>query len=919
MGEHAVLAPPGAADKDPVSREPLDGNRGTRVAEAAVYLLADDTELLGVFQDSGYEVPKYLLCRGDGQVIQLAHLLYRVAGSLDGRSAGQIATELSAEFGRDLSAEDVSFLVTDRLRPLGIIAPNGGAFPDPDRESNDTASEASPAPPVKSDPLLSLRYRVGVIPAGVTRRIAGIFRPMFARPVWMAALAAFIGLDVLIVLRGSLIDQVEAGLLQVIHQPVLTLVILSLGYLGAAFHEFGHVTACRYGGATPGDMGVGLYLVWPAYYSTVTDAYRLNRVGRLRTDLGGIYFDAVFMAGVSGLYLATGQSWLLLAIIGMHVETAYQFFPSIRFDGYYILADLVGVPDLFGYVGPVLTSLVPGRPTHPKVLGLRPWARRVIVLWVAVSVPVILFGLSVLFIAAPAVLPVVWSAMQEYLHNLDTAVRSGDVLTTALDVVQLFFLVLPWLGSVLIIWMLLQLAYRLIVRRWGRLQIPAATLSQIRRILALTSVGCLAAAVVVRVVYVSGSLPASAGESRLIDSALAAVESASTGPSVDAAQALAREQLVWYARLTEVFSRHASVVTAGRELAVVATAVLVVCLATLAFTGRVRPRAVALPLAAAVVMGPVVTILATVGPGVLGAAWTAMGALLLTGVAGRAVAGFGVLAVAMGVLTAPVTAVPLALGLILLLAADTGRTTGRHARSGPRHARPDEAGADVRRWMLVALVLPVVGLTAYLGTRPGDLPVDGSVRTVVALVAILVVMAAVWHRALRPLAAVTAAAVILAALPWPGAGSALAGVVGAVALLGALLIHTGDNRPPAERSHPLIRAAVAMPILVLVVVGAFFLPATAQKLPTADLAAWITGPSSQGGTVAVPASLWGDLVRDGVPPERLVRVGSGSAADWTVEMGRPAPGATAVASFGREPALTVSGSAPVPTTLAKPR
>ncbi|WP_448608091.1 hypothetical protein [Geodermatophilus sp. URMC 60] len=905
MGEHAVLAPPQAADADPGSREGSDDQRTAR--RAAVYRLAEGTELLGAFQDSGYEVPKYLLSRADGQVMQLPRLLYRVASSLDGRSTAEIATELSAELDADLTPEDVSFLVTERLRPVGVIAPDEGDLPEPDGGPDGTSGTAGgvpPAPPVKSDPLLALRHRVGVVPAGVTRRIAGIFQPLFARPVWVAALATFIGLDVLILLQGRLIGQVEAGLLQVIHQPVLVLAILGLSYVGGAFHEFGHVTACRYGGATPGDMGVGLYLVWPAYYSTVTDSYRLDRVGRLRTDLGGVYFDAIVIAGVSGLYLTTGQPWLLLALIGMHVETASQFFPSIRFDGYYILADVVGVPDLFSYVGPVLTSLVPGRPTHPKVRELRPWARRLIVLWVAVSVPVILLGLTIFLIAAPAVLPVVWSALQEYLHDVDTAVRNGDVVATILDVVQLFFLVLPWLGSALVAWMLLQLAYHLSVRRWPRLRVPAATSARIRGTLALISVGCLAAAVVARVATVSRSLPASAGETRLVDSALAAVVGTSTGPSVGSAELLAHEQLVWYARLSGAFSRHASVMAAGRELAVVATAVLVVCLATLALTGRVRPRAVILPLAAAVVMGPVVTVLATVGPGVLGAAWTAMGALLLAGVVGRTAAGFGALAVAVGVLTAPATAVPLALGTVLVLAA--GRPAGRHARSGPRHARPD-ADADVRRWLLLALVLPVTSLAAYLGTRPDDLPVDGSVRILLVLTAALVVVAAIRHRSLRPLAAVAGAAVLLAALPWPGAGSALAGAVGAVALLGSMLIHTGRAQPSAQRSHPLIRAAVALPVLVLVVVGGLFLPSTAPRLPTAELAAWITGPSSQGGTVAVPASLWGDLVRDGVPPERLVH--AGGDANWTVEAGGPASEATAVARFGRGPALTVSRSA----------
>ncbi len=591
MADSAVLAPPGAADEDRVGPERLDGDRTTRGAEAAVYRLAEGTELLGAFQDSGYEVPKYLLSRSDGQVMQLPRMLYQLAGSLDGRSADRIAAELSAEFDMNVTAEDVSFLVNDRLRPVGIIAPDERDQPDADRGADgrgNTAGGAPPTPPVKSDPLLSLRYRVGVIPAGMVGRIARLFRPLFARPVWVAALAAFIGLDVLILVQGSIVDEATAGLLQLIHQPVLVLVILGLGVLSGAFHECGHVTACRYGGATPGDMGVGLYIVWPAYYSTVTDSYRLSRVGRLRTDLGGVYFDAIFIAGLSGLYLTTGQPWLLLALIGMHVETASQFFPSIRFDGYYILADVVGVPDLFSYVGPVLTSLVPGRPTHPKVRELRPWARRLIVLWVAVSVPVILLGLTIFLIAAPAVLPVVWSALQEYLHDVDTAVRNGDVVATILDVVQLFFLVLPWLGSALVAWMLLQLAYHLSVRRWPRLRVPAATSARIRGTLALISVGCLAAAVVARVATVSRSLPASAGETRLVDSALAAVVGTSTGPSVGSAELLAHEQLVWYARLSGAFSRHASVMAAGRELAVVATAVLVVCLATLALTGRVR-------------------------------------------------------------------------------------------------------------------------------------------------------------------------------------------------------------------------------------------------------------------------------------------------------------------------------------------
>ena len=47
----------------------------------------------------------------------------------------------------------------------------------------------------------------------------------------------------------------------------------------------------------PGVMGAGLYLVWPAFYTDVTDSYRLGRGGRLRTDLGGLYFNAIVAVG----------------------------------------------------------------------------------------------------------------------------------------------------------------------------------------------------------------------------------------------------------------------------------------------------------------------------------------------------------------------------------------------------------------------------------------------------------------------------------------------------------------------------------------------------------------------------------------------------------------------------------------------
>ena len=61
-----------------------------------------------------------------------------------------------------------------------------------------------------------------------------------------------------------------------------------------------------------------------------------------------------------------------------------QLSPVIRADGYHILADLTGVPDLFAHIGPTLRQLLPGR-NEPSALHGR--ARAIVTLWVLVVVP----------------------------------------------------------------------------------------------------------------------------------------------------------------------------------------------------------------------------------------------------------------------------------------------------------------------------------------------------------------------------------------------------------------------------------------------------------------------------------------------------------------------------------------------------
>ena len=178
-------------------------------------------------------------------------------------------------------------------------------------------------------------------------------------------LAAFVAVCAWVLLEKGLASATR----QAFDQPGLLMVVFALTVLSAGFHEFGHAAAARYGGATPGAMGVGLYLVWPAFYTDVTDSYRLGRGGRVRTDLGGLYFNAIVAVAMFGVWWVSGWDALLLIIATQVLQMVRHLTPLVRFDGYYVLADLTGVPDLFHRIKPTLLGAAAQPVERPRVEG----------------------------------------------------------------------------------------------------------------------------------------------------------------------------------------------------------------------------------------------------------------------------------------------------------------------------------------------------------------------------------------------------------------------------------------------------------------------------------------------------------------------------------------------------------------------
>ncbi len=363
-----IPAKAGTESEYPHLRRPAAQAMAPGWAEAlAIPRLAAGVELLGEYQGSGLTKATFLARSPSGQVVHLSRLLYLVLSEIDGqRTVGEIAGRVSATFGRTVSAENVDYLLANKLTPLGLVADEAAA----DRR----------------DPMmLTLKLRRTLIPAAGVQYIARLFAPLFAPPVVVVLLGSLAAADVWLWRSG----QILPSFTDTLAHPPLLLVVLGLSAVSILFHECGHAAACRYGGARPGRIGLGVYVLWPAAFTNVTDSYRLGRAGRIRVDLGGVYFNAIFAVMLAGIYRATGYGPLPAAVLLVHMELVQQLLPSLRCDGYLIMTDLIGVPDMFQRVGPMLTSLIPGRPADPRVRDMRRAARVTLTAWVMVMVPLL--------------------------------------------------------------------------------------------------------------------------------------------------------------------------------------------------------------------------------------------------------------------------------------------------------------------------------------------------------------------------------------------------------------------------------------------------------------------------------------------------------------------------------------------------
>ena len=147
-------------------------------------------------------------------------------------------------------------------------------------------------------------------------------------------------------------------------------IFIALMLLSYFIHELGHISACRRFNCPHGDIGVGIYFIFPVFFADVSKAWRLNRIERATVDLGGLYFQAILLIAIDYYAFANQSSLAYLLSWTITFTMLHTLNPFFKFDGYWLLSDLSGITNLHEKMAKALQA-VKNKLLHQTPIGIQ--------------------------------------------------------------------------------------------------------------------------------------------------------------------------------------------------------------------------------------------------------------------------------------------------------------------------------------------------------------------------------------------------------------------------------------------------------------------------------------------------------------------------------------------------------------------
>ncbi len=164
---------------------------------------------------------------------------------------------------------------------------------------------------------------------------------------WVACLIILAGIVVYLMNR----DRIHPTMSNFFSFNNLTLIWITT-ILIKSIHELGHGLTCKHLGGEVHEVGIMFMVFTPYFFVNVSDSWVLpQRKHRILISAAGIYVELVLAALASFLWAVVQpgpfQDFLFnVMVIASFSTIVFNANPLMRFDGYYIMTDLIEVPNL---------------------------------------------------------------------------------------------------------------------------------------------------------------------------------------------------------------------------------------------------------------------------------------------------------------------------------------------------------------------------------------------------------------------------------------------------------------------------------------------------------------------------------------------------------------------------------------------
>ncbi|MFZ3203753.1 MAG: site-2 protease family protein [Pseudomonas sp.] len=240
-------------------------------------------------------------------------------------------------------------------------------------------------------------------------------------------------------------------------------------------HEFGHAYMAKRAGCRVQSMGLAFMVLFPLFYTDVSDAWRVNdRRSRLLIGAGGILAELLLACiallawsllpdgpARTAAFMLASATWITTLLINLN--------PFLRFDGYFLLSDLWGVDNLqsrafalcrwrlrealFRYGEAAPEPWPPALLRKLLVWGYGAWLwRAALFIGIAVAVYYMFFKLLGVFLMLVELawfigLPI-WREMKEWWQRREQAQPARALLVGGALLGLLAVLLVPWRSAV---------------------------------------------------------------------------------------------------------------------------------------------------------------------------------------------------------------------------------------------------------------------------------------------------------------------------------------------------------------------------------------------------------------------------------------------------------------------------------------